>query len=73
MGRGIKLVCEHWGKNRGSLHYAPPDFLSRTVALIYCVRLSLRRAACVALLALRSRKSGYAPVGMTILLFPQEL
>jgi hypothetical protein len=31
--------------NRGSLHYAPPDFLWRAVALITCMRLSLRRAA----------------------------
>jgi hypothetical protein len=31
-----------------SLHYAPPDFLSRTVALMDPVRLSLRRAAYVA-------------------------
>jgi hypothetical protein len=29
------------------LNYAPPDFLSRTVALKYSVRLSLRRAAYV--------------------------
>jgi hypothetical protein len=28
-----------------SLHYAPPDFLSRPVALGICMRLSLRRAA----------------------------
>src|ERR1700733_8772788 len=32
-------------KNRRSLHYAPPDFLLRSVALINCMRLSLRRAA----------------------------
>jgi hypothetical protein len=32
-------------KNRRSLHCAPPDFLSRLVALIVCLRLSLRRAA----------------------------
>jgi hypothetical protein len=31
-----------------SLHYAPPDFLSGTVALMDPVRLSLRRAAYVA-------------------------
>jgi hypothetical protein len=31
--------------NRRSLHYAPPDFLSRFVALRICMRLSLRRAA----------------------------
>jgi signal transduction histidine kinase len=34
--------------HRRSLHYAPPDFLSRTVALMDPVRLSLRRAAYVA-------------------------
>jgi hypothetical protein len=28
-----------------SLHYAPPDFLSRLVALMICMRLSLWRAA----------------------------
>jgi hypothetical protein len=34
------------GKNRRSLHYAPPpDFLLRTVALMIFKRLSLRRAA----------------------------
>ena len=32
-------------KNRRSLHYAPPDFLSRPVALMICMRLSLQRAA----------------------------
>jgi hypothetical protein len=31
--------------NCGSLDFAPPDFLLRPVALINCVRLSLRRAA----------------------------
>jgi hypothetical protein len=30
---------------RRSLHYAPPDFLWRPVALRICMRLSLRRAA----------------------------
>ena len=59
-------------KNRRSLHYAPPDFLLRLVALISSMRLSLRRAAHAAVVAARSRKSGYAPVGMTILLCPQE-
>jgi hypothetical protein len=33
--------------NRRSLHYAPPDFLSRLVALRICIRLSLRRAVYV--------------------------
>jgi hypothetical protein len=34
-------------ENRRSLHYAPLDFLSRHVALMICMRLSLRRAAYV--------------------------
>jgi hypothetical protein len=34
-----------WRRNRKSLHYVPPDFLSRTVALGICMRLSLRRVA----------------------------
>jgi hypothetical protein len=38
-----------------------------------CIRLSLRRAAYVDVAAARSRKSGYAPVGMTILLQAQAL
>ena len=33
------------GKNRRSLHYAPPDFLLRVVALANFMRLSLRKAA----------------------------
>jgi hypothetical protein len=44
-GYGLKSVCEYSEKNRRSLHYAPPDFLSRPVALGICMRLSLRRAA----------------------------
>jgi hypothetical protein len=32
-------------KNCRSLHCAPPDFLSRSVALMDCMRLSLKRAA----------------------------
>jgi hypothetical protein len=43
--QGLKSVCENRGKNRRSLHYAPPDFLLRPVALMICMRLSLRRAA----------------------------
>jgi hypothetical protein len=34
--------------NRRSLHCAPPDFLLRPVVLGICMRLSLRRAAHVA-------------------------
>jgi hypothetical protein len=33
-----------------SLHFVPPDFLWSSVALIKCVRLSLRKGAFVALL-----------------------
>src|ERR1700727_2591326 len=33
------------GRNRRSLHYAPPDFLSRVVALFHGMRLSVERAA----------------------------
>jgi hypothetical protein len=40
--------------NRRSLHYAAPDFLWRAVALMICMRLSLRRAAHV--LVARSAK-----------------
>jgi hypothetical protein len=42
-----KNIPEEEPLNRRSLHCAPPDFLSRTVALMYSVRLSLRRAAYV--------------------------
>jgi hypothetical protein len=35
--------------NRRSLHYAPPDFLSRLVALIIFMRFPLRETAPVAL------------------------
>jgi hypothetical protein len=35
------------GRNRRSLHCAPPHFLSRAVALRICIRLSLRRAVYV--------------------------
>jgi len=35
--------------NRRSLHYAPPDFLFSEVALANFMRLSLRKAAYVAL------------------------
>ena len=35
-------------RNRRSLHFAAPDFLCRPVALMICIRLSLRRAAHVA-------------------------
>ena len=34
-------------RNRRSLHCAPPDFLSRSVALISIVRFSLRKTAYV--------------------------
>jgi hypothetical protein len=44
---GLKRVGAPRKRNRRSLHCAPPDFLSRTVALIDSVRLSLRRAAYV--------------------------
>jgi hypothetical protein len=45
-----------------ALRFAPPDFLSRPVDLTICIRLSLRRAAHVAVASSASRKSGFAPV-----------
>ena len=54
-------------RNRRSLHYAPPDFLWRLVALAVTSWLSLRKAAYVGVSRVSGRKSGYAPVGMTIL------
>jgi hypothetical protein len=39
---------------------AAPDFLSKTVASVDFMRLSLRKAAYVPLVEPRSRKSGYA-------------
>jgi len=57
---GPKRVWVRTGeRNRRSLHYAPPDFLSRSVALINCMRLS-REPHTWSLLAVRSRKSGGA-------------
>ncbi len=41
-------------RNRRSLHCAPPDFLSRLVALANFMRLSLRKAAHVAAGACRA-------------------
>ena len=45
----LKRVCENRGKNRRSLHYAPPDFLSRALALIQFMRFPLRETAHVVL------------------------
>jgi hypothetical protein len=56
-------------ENRRSLHYVPPDFLLSAVALVKFLRLSLcGEPHTWSLLALRGRKSGYAPVEMTKLL-----
>jgi hypothetical protein len=41
--QGLKRVCEYSEKNRRSLHYAPPDFLSRFGALINIMRFFLRK------------------------------
>ena len=42
----MKVFILRIGRNRRSLHYAPPPgFLWRPVALMICMRLSLRRAA----------------------------
>jgi hypothetical protein len=49
--------------NRRSLHCATPDFLCRPVALMICYGEPHTWSS----LAERSRKSGVAPVGMTIL------
>jgi hypothetical protein len=63
---GVACGCVLRGRdNRRPLHCAPPDFLTRPVALMICMRLSQRRAANWSSPAARSRKSGYAPVGMT--------
>jgi hypothetical protein len=55
-------------KNSTSLHYAPPDFLWNLLALVNIMRLSLtERLTRGPRPVQRGRKSGYAPVGMTIL------
>src|ERR1700761_7224980 len=46
---GAKNILRRSPLNSRSLHCAPPDFLWRVVALINTVRLSLRRAAYVAI------------------------
>jgi hypothetical protein len=43
--QGFRGCVSTGRKNRRSLHYATPDFLSRSVALRVCMRLSLWRAA----------------------------
>jgi hypothetical protein len=58
--------------NSGSLHYAPPDFLWSLVASSHFMRPSLRKGAYAACLVMRGRKSGYAPVGMTLLFGTDE-
>ena len=40
-----KSISKKGPLNRRSLHYAPPDFLWRPVALRLCMRLSSRRTA----------------------------
>ena len=65
MGRDpmVKRVHENRKRNSRSLRFAPPDFLWNMVALTNFMRLSLRKAAYVALASARGRKSGHAPVG----------
>jgi hypothetical protein len=58
-------LCAGAGAHSRSLHCAPPDFLWGLVALANFLRLSLLKAAHVPAGECRSRKSGYAPVGMT--------
>jgi hypothetical protein len=41
----MMILWENQKRNRRSLHYATPDFLSRLVALANFMRLSLRKAA----------------------------
>ena len=43
-----KDLRENWKQNSRSLHYATPDFLSNLVALANFMRLSLLKAARVA-------------------------
>jgi hypothetical protein len=55
-GRAAISFTSHAGQaNSRSLHYAPPDFLWNLVASVFAP-------------VQRGRKSGFAPVGMTILL-----
>jgi hypothetical protein len=62
------MVVAGTKRNRRSLHSATPDFLWTLVALAELMRLSLKRKAHTLLSpVLRGRKSGYAPVEMTIL------
>jgi hypothetical protein len=42
---GLKSLRENWRRNRRSLHCAASDFLSRLVALVNFMRLSLMKAA----------------------------
>jgi hypothetical protein len=53
--------------NHRSLHYAPPDFLSRLVALSSFMRLSLRKAPHAAMFSAAWQEIRYASVGMTSL------
>jgi hypothetical protein len=41
----LRKTRENWKRNRSSLHYATPDFLSKLLALTIFMRLSLRKAA----------------------------
>jgi hypothetical protein len=54
-------------KRTADLHYATPDFLLVLVALANFMRLSLLKAAHAVVSSAAWRKSGYAPVEMTIL------
>jgi hypothetical protein len=65
IGTLSKNISKKGPLNRRSLHYAPPDFLLRVLALIQFMRFPLRETAPVVLASTASRKSGYAPVEMT--------
>ena len=49
----MTILWENRKRNSRSLHYATPDFLSSLVALANFMRLSLRKAAYVAVVGCR--------------------
>jgi hypothetical protein len=71
MTKGSVVMARNYtqGKrNRRSLHYAPPDFLSRTVALMICMRLSEKKSS------LRDRGKDRPLMGLRpVLLNPRTL
>jgi hypothetical protein len=42
---GLKSVCEYRGKNRRSLHFSTPIFLSRPMAFMDSMRLSEKKSS----------------------------